>query len=103
MGIEPIRMFPTPCPNPCGEGEIGACRPHHRHGGLLAGGAALAFLIERAAEAANDLPAHCRGVAEADFGLGRVDVDVDLLERNVDEEDRDWVAVAGDEVTVSGA
>ena len=70
--------------------------PHHRRRGLLARGAALAFLVERVAQAADDQPAHRRRIAEADLGLGRVDVDVDLLERDVEEQGGDRMAVAGD-------
>jgi hypothetical protein len=59
--------------------------PHHRRRGLLVGGASVASVVERSAKAADDQPAHRRRVAEADFGLGRVDVDVDVLERDLEE------------------
>ena len=55
------------------------------------------------AQPADDQSAHRRRIAEADLGLGRVNVDVDLLERNVEEQSGDRVAVAGDQVAVGGA
>ena len=48
-------------------------------------------------------PRTADGIAEADLGLGGVDVDVDLLERNLEEQRGDRVAVAGDEVAIGGA
>ena len=62
-----------------------------------------AFLVQRVAEPADDQPAHRGGVAEADLGLGGMDVDVDLVERDLEEQGRDRVAVAGDEVAIGGA
>src|SRR5947209_20132324 len=100
MGIEPIHMFPTPLPLPCGEGKFSTRRPHDRRGGLLAGGAALALFVERLAEAADDQPANRRGIAEANLGLGRMHVDVDLLQRNVEEQGSDWMAVARNKVAI---
>src|SRR3954454_16382935 len=94
MGIEPIRLQPTRCPLPCKGGDIRARRPHDRRRGLLAGRAALAFLIERATQAADDEAAHRGRIAETNLGLGRMDIDVDLVEWNIEEQRRDRVPVA---------
>ena len=63
----------------------------------------MAGLVERGAQAADDQPAHRRRIAEADLGLGRVDVDVDLVERHLEEQGRDRVAVAREQVAIGGA
>ena len=65
--------------------------------------AAVAGLVERVAQAADDQPADQRRIAEADLGLGRVDVDVDLLAGKVDEQSDDRVAVAGEQILIGGA
>ena len=46
---------------------------------------------------------HGGRVAEAHLGLGRVDVDVDLVERDVEEQGGDRMAIAGDKVAISGS
>ena len=48
-------------------------------------------------------PRTARRVAEAHLRLGRMDVDVDLVERDFEEQGGDRVPVAGDEVAVGGA
>ena len=63
----------------------------------------MAGLVERVAEAADDQPANRAGIAEADLGLGRVDVDVDLVAREVEEQGEHRVAVAGEQVLIGGA
>src|SRR6185312_13505934 len=103
MGIEPIHMFPTPLPLPWGEGKICPARPHHRRRGLLARSASPALLVERVAKAADDEATDRRRVAEPNLGLGRVDVDVHFIERNLEEQRGDRVTVAGDEVSVRAA
>ena len=48
-------------------------------------------------------PRTAGGVAEADFGLGRVDVDVDFLGRELEEQRQHRVAVAREHVGVGAA
>jgi hypothetical protein len=62
--------------------------------------AALAFGVERCAEPADDQPPHGLRIAEPDFGLGRVNVDVDLVSRDLDEQRRNRVAVACEQVAI---
>src|SRR5688500_15993338 len=81
----------------------GARSPHHRRGRLIVCRAAVPGLVERMAKTADNQPAHRRRVTEANFGLGRVDVDVDVLEWNLEEQRRDRMAVARDEIAVGGA
>jgi hypothetical protein len=52
---------------------------------------------------ADDQPAHQRGVAEAHLGLGRMDVDVDRVGRQLEEERHHGVAVARQEILVGAA
>jgi hypothetical protein len=59
--------------------------------------------VERRAQAADDQAAHQPGIAEADFGFGRVDVDVDFAGRHVEEQGDDSVAVAREHVGISAA
>ena len=59
--------------------------------------------VQRMPQAADDQPPDPAGVAEADFGLGGVDVDVDLLAGKIDEQGEDRVAVAGEQVLIGGA
>ena len=80
-----------------------ARRPQHRRSSLLARCALLACLVERSAKAADDQAAHRRRIAEAHLGLRRVDVDVDLFERHRQEQRRDRMAVARDQVAVGAA
>src|SRR5205807_8675942 len=70
--------------------------PQDRCSDLLTRRAALALFVERVAEPADDQPTDRSRIAEADFGLCRVDVDVDLLERDVEEQSRDRMTVARD-------
>ncbi len=63
----------------------------------------MACLVERAPQAADDQAADSRGIAKAHLGLGRVDVDVDLVERDLEEQSSDRMAVAGDQVAIGGA
>ena len=63
----------------------------------------MAGFVERVAEAADDQAADVAGIAEADLGLGRVDVDVDLLAGEVDEQRQHRMAVAGEQVLIGGA
>ena len=55
------------------------------------------------AQRADDQAAHQAGVAEADLGLGRVDVDVDLVRRPVEEQRDDRVAVVRQQIVVGAA
>ena len=75
-----------------GEGVVG-----DRGRGVMAGGG------ERPLERADDEAAHQRGIAEADLGLGRVDVDVDHVGREIDEERRHGMAAAVQQVGVGRA
>ena len=65
--------------------------------GAVAGGG------ERVAQRADDQPAHQAGVAEAHLGLGRMDVDVDLLGRPVEKQRHDRMAVARQDVLIGAA
>src|SRR3546814_9250275 len=67
-------------------------RGERRLGGAL--DAAEAMFVERAAQPADDHPAHELRIAEAHLGLRRVDVDVDLAGRQIEEERDDRVAIA---------
>ena len=58
---------------------------------------------QRVAQAPDDQATHQGGVAEADLGLGRVDVDVDLERIDLDEQHGGGVAVAGEEVGIGAA
>src|SRR5690242_19986467 len=81
----------------------GAAGPHHWCCRLLAGSAALTFLVKRPAQSTDDQPADRCRVAEPHLRLCRMDVHVDLLERNVEEKSRDRVPVAGNEIAIGGA
>ena len=63
----------------------------------------MAGFVERVAQPPHDQPAHRGRIAEADFGLGRVDIDIDLTARDLNEQRCDRVAVAGEQVAVGGA
>ena len=80
-----------------------ARRPHHRRRSLLASGAALALLVKRSPQPADYESTDARRVAETDLDLGRVNVDVDLFERDVEEQSRNRVAIPRDQVAVRGA
>jgi hypothetical protein len=54
----------------------------------------VAGLVERAAQAGDDHAADQRRIAEADLGLGGVDVHVDLIGRHVDEQRDHRMAIA---------
>ncbi len=58
---------------------------------------------QRVAQRADDQPAHQCGVAEPHLGLGRMDIDVDLLRRPIDEQRDHRVAVAGEHILVGAA
>ena len=58
---------------------------------------------QRRAQGADDQPAHQGGVAKPDFGLGRVDVDVDLVLGAVEEQGHDRVAVARQQILIGAA
>ena len=58
---------------------------------------------EGLAHRADQQRAHQPAVAEAHFGFGGMDVDVDFARRAIDEQDRDAMAVARDEVERGGA
>src|SRR3954469_18432295 len=76
----------------------GTGRPQHRRRRLGSGGAALAFLVERMAKTADNEAAHGSRIAKSHFRLGRVDVDVDLVERDFEEQSGDRMTVAGEQV-----
>ncbi len=67
-------------------------------GGGEAGGGAR--LHERGADGVADEVVDEAGLAEADFGLGGMDVDVDLLRRHLEEEQDDGVGGGRDDVAV---
>ena len=58
---------------------------------------------ERGAQRAHDQAAHDAGVAEADLGLGGMDVDVDHLGRRLEEQRHHRMAVARQEILVGAA
>ncbi len=58
---------------------------------------------ERRAQGADDHAAHDAGIAEAHFGLGRVDVDVDHLGRRFEEQRHHRMAVARQEILIGAA
>ena len=58
---------------------------------------------KRMAQRADDQPAHQGRVAKADLGLGRVDVDVDLVGRPVEKQRDDRMAVARQHVLIGAA
>ena len=66
-------------------------------GGEAGGGAGL---HERGADGVADEVVDEAGLAEADFGLGGVDVDVDLLRRHLEEEEDDRERGGRDDVAV---
>ena len=66
-------------------------------------GAPVAGLVERGAEAPDDQPAHRARIAEADFGLGGMDVDVDLAGGHVDEQRRHRMAIARQQIAIRRA
>src|SRR3546814_13324804 len=61
------------------------------------------MVVERAAQPADDHPAHELRVAKAHLGLGRVDVHIDLARRQVKEQRDDRVAIAGEQVGIGAA
>ena len=65
--------------------------------------AAVPCSVERLAEAADNQTAHQSGVAEADFGFGRVDVDIDHIGRDVEEKGDNGMAVSGEHVGIGTA
>ena len=75
--------------------------PERRRARPLRG--AVAGFVEGVAKAADDQAANAGGILEADLGLGRMDVDVDLLGRNVDEQGQHRVAVAREQVLIGAA
>ena len=58
---------------------------------------------ERIAQRADDQTAHQCGVAEPYLGLGRMNIDVDLLRWPIDEQRDHRVAVAGEHILVGAA
>ncbi len=58
---------------------------------------------QRVAQRPDDQPAHQCGIAEPHLGLGRMDVDVDLLGWPIDEQRDHRVAVAGEHILVGAA
>ena len=60
--------------------------PHRQRSLARPLGAAMARRVERAPQAADDHPAHQRRITEADLGLGGMDVDVDLIGRNLEKQ-----------------
>ena len=59
--------------------------------------------LQRVAQRADEQAAHAAGVAEADLGLGRVDVDVDIARAKLDEQREQRIAAVGQEIAVGGA
>ena len=59
--------------------------------------------VERMAQRADDQTAHQRRVAEANFGLGRMDVDIDLVGRTFEEQRDDRMAVARQHILIGTA
>ena len=74
-----------------------------QRGGGDGGRGAVAGAGQRVAQAPTIRPRTRAGIAEAHLGLGRMDVDVDLLGRQLDVERDQRMAVAGQEVGVGGA
>ena len=60
-------------------------------------------LGERVLGGADDQAAHQGGIAEADLGLGRMDIDVDQVRRHLEEERQDGMAVVRQEVAIGPA
>ncbi len=58
---------------------------------------------KRLAQPGDDEPAHPGGIAEADFGLGRVDVDVDVLGRKLEEQRQHRMPVAREHLRIGAA
>ena len=63
----------------------------------------MAGVFQGVAQRADQQRAHTASVAEAHLGLGGVNVDVDLLRRQLDEEREQRIAAFGDQVAVGGA
>ena len=57
-------------------------------------------LVQALLDRADDQAAHGRRVAKAHFGLGGMDVDVDLARLAFDEQSRDRMAVGGQEIEI---
>src|SRR6476659_4503069 len=81
----------------------GARRPHNRRGCLLSCGAALAFLVQCVAQSTNDESAHRSGITKANFRLGRMYVDVDLVEGHFEEQGRYRMPIARYQVPIGRA
>ena len=101
-----------PAAGPGSQPAAGSARPGGAGGGAGAegaqrggagGGAAVAVLGQGALEGADHQAAHGGGVAKAHLGLGRVDVDVDQLGRQLEEQRGQGLAVVEQEVAVGGA
>ena len=94
-------------PRACGEtaavrAQLARAKRGQRGGGDRGRGA-MAGGGERVAQRADDQPAHQRGIAKADLGLGRMDIDVDLVGRAVEKQRDDRVAVARQHILIGAA
>ena len=90
-------------PLPGEGGEIRLHLPGGLPGELLSRCAPVPCLIQRSLQSADDEAANVGSVAEPDFGLGRVNVDIDLGRRHLDEQGGDRVPVPREQVAVGGA
>ena len=63
----------------------------------------MTFGVERGTEATDDQAANRRRIAEANLGLGGVHINVDVLQRHLDEQRCDRMSIAGDEIAIGGA
>ena len=70
---------------------------------LLPRRAPMPRLLQRGPQSPDNQPAHPRWIAKPDLGLGRVDIDVDLVPRNLDEQRRHRMPVAREQVAIGAA
>ena len=95
---------------PAGGGGLGQARRAQAGAGAEGtqgtgpgGGSAVAVLGQRTLERTHHQPAHQGRIAKAHLGLGRVDVDVDQLGRQVEEQGGQRLAVVEQEVGIGRA
>ena len=84
-------------------GRLRCPRQCLQRGGATCSRGAMAGAFENGAQAVDDEVAHRACIAKADFGLGRMDVDIDGVRVEVDEQRQQGMPPTRDEITIGPA